>query len=387
MLSISKISNSKAATSYYEKDDYYAKDDPKHQQQSSWQGGGSEKLGLKGEVLKEDFKKILDGNLHNGQNLGKMKDGQMVHDAGRDLTFSAPKSVSIMALVYKDERLMQAHSNAVARTLNVVEKEFLKTRVATDKQIIIQPAENMVAATFRHFTSREQDPQLHTHAVIANIAVGKDGHAKCAFFDEIYNNKKLIGAIYRSELAKSAKELGYEIEAKGKDALFELKNVPKELMDEFSTRSKQIREKAGENASQKKLEQTTLKTRIRKKESDNLQEIWQEKIKSSPNFEKIQKLEVPKNSNQEKQDHLSQIREEAQSAKEAVLHAIDHLSERRTVFSSNEIAYEALNDKLSNITIRDVNRAINHLSEKQDHLLHARRSDLISHYTTKKALY
>jgi conjugative relaxase-like TrwC/TraI family protein len=377
MLSISKITSSKSAGNYYEKDDYYAKDDPNHQKQSKWIGKGAERLGLKGEVLKEDFQKILSGKLPNGQMLGRNQDGKIVHDAGRDLTFSAPKSVSIMALVYNDERLIDAHNQAVAKTIEIIERDFFKTRTIEDGQVIIESAGNLIAATFRHFTSRELDPQLHTHTVIANATESETNFWKCAFFDEIYNNKKLIGAIYRSELAINAKQLGYEIQVKGKDSLFELKNISKELIDHFSTRSKQIREKAGEDASQKKLEQITLKTRVRKKEGENLKDIWQEKLKDLNHHQVMQS--IPKALS-------TQLQTEPKLAKEAIDYAINHLSERKTIFSGNEIAEIALNDKFSFISIDDVNKHIIYLIDKQDHLLVTKRRDLVNFYTTKSAL-
>lgn len=384
MLSISKITSSKSASTYYEKDDYYAKDDPNHQKQSRWLGAGAEKLGLNGEVVKEDFQNILAGKLPNGKILGKNQDGEMVHDAGRDLTFSAPKSVSIMALVYNDERLIDAHSLAVAKAIEVVERDFLKTRTTYKEQVIVEQANNLIAATFKHFTSRELDPQLHTHAVVANAICDKTGFWKCAFFDEIYNNKKLIGAIYRSELAKEAKNLGYEIQTKGKDSLFELKCVPKELLDNFSTRSKQIREKAGEDASQKKLEQTTLKTRVRKKENENLKEVWQERMQNLDHFTK-QPIKIPKEIALPPIT-IETIKATGKIAKEAVEYAINHLSERKTVFTGNEIAEVALNDKLSLITINDINKKIVHLINKEDQLLIAKKRGLTNYYTTKSAL-
>jgi conjugative relaxase-like TrwC/TraI family protein len=381
MLSISKITSSKAAGSYYEKDDYYAKDDPSHQKQSKWLGQGAEKLGLNGEVKKEDFQNILAGKLPNGKMLGKNKDGEFVHDAGRDLTFSAPKSVSIMALIYNDERLIAAHSLAVAKTIQIIERDFLKTRTTYKEQVVIEQANNLVAATFKHFTSREQDPQLHTHTIIANATCDKNNFWKCAFFDEIYNNKKLIGAIYRSELAKEAKNLGYEIQTKGKDSLFELKCVPEELIKHFSTRSKQIREKAGEDASQKRLEQTTLKTRTRKKEGENLKDFWQEKLKNVDQ-KYIQPIKIPKEITLLSTD-LKTIKT---LAKEAVEYAINHLSERKTVFTANEIIEVALNDKLSLITINDINRQIGYLISKEDQLLITKKRNLVNYYTTKSAL-
>ena len=80
---------------------------PNHQQLSGWHGKGAKILGLCGQVNPKTFEKILAGNLPNGKQIGLIKDGDFIHDSGRDLTFSAPKSVSIMALIYDDKRLYQ----------------------------------------------------------------------------------------------------------------------------------------------------------------------------------------------------------------------------------------------------------------------------------------
>ncbi len=382
MLSVSKIKNSKGASHYFAKDDYYAKDDPSHQKLSGWYGKGAENLLLEGEVEPKIFQKILAGNLPNGKQIGLIKDGDLVHDSGRDLTFSAPKSVSIMALVYNDKKLIEAHNIAVKATLDEIEKSYIKTRI---KQLGITntiATNNLIAATFEHHTSRNLDPQLHTHCIIANATMDDNNKWKSVFFDDIYNNKKLIGAIYRSELAYQLKQLGYEILAKRNDAVFELKNVNPELIEIFSTRSKEIKQKAGENASQKQLEQATLITRSKKQKSANLKAIWQEKL---DNFYHQQKL-----SHQIILPQPSQIISEPQKpnhdiAKEAVNYAILHLQTRSTVFSKQELIITALNDKLSQVRLSDINWQINHLIKNKE-LLPSKNQQLPDSFTTKALL-
>ncbi|MES2676887.1 MAG: MobF family relaxase [Pseudomonadota bacterium] len=382
MLSVSKIKNSKGASHYFAKDDYYAKDDPNHQQLSGWYGKGAKILGLSGEVNPKIFEKILAGNLPNGKQIGLIKDGEFIHDSGRDLTFSAPKSVSIMALIYNDKRLIEAHKIAVKSTLDEIEKNYLKTRIKQDGITNTITTNNLIAATFEHHTSRNLDPQLHTHCVIANATRDNNGKWKSAFFDDIYDNKKLLGAIYRSELAYQIKQLGYEIIIKGNDAVFELKNVNHELLEIFSTRSKEIKQKAGENASQKQLEKAALITRSKKQEPNNLKAIWQEKLDNFYHQQKLSHQIIPPQPNPIFSD---QQKSNNEIAKEAVNYAILHLSERKTIFSKQELIITALNDKLSQVRLEDINHQINHLIQKKE-LLPSKHHQLPDSFTTQSLL-
>jgi len=369
MLSVKKVQSSGKTTDYFAKDDYYASDNSNHQKFSSWYGKGAEELGLEGHVTSESFRNILEGNLPNGQKVGLNKGGQNVHDAGRDLTFSAPKSVSIMALVYDDKRLIEAHSQAVKNTLDEIEKNYFKTRVKKGGQISLEPTGKLVAGIFQHELSRALDPQLHSHAIIANATCDENGKWRSGHFDEVYDNKNFLGLIYRAELAALVKELGYEITNTGKDCFFELTTVPKTLLDLFSSRSKKIREVAGSNSTQKELEKITLKTREDKKireHEHNLGDEWREKatgylakknIKNSiPEIPTI--LEDGSKNNSKKVD--------LELANQAVDFAIKHLSERKTVFSKRELVSTALNDILSKATYSDIEKSINKFVEKQE---------------------
>jgi conjugative relaxase-like TrwC/TraI family protein len=370
MLSITKVQSSGKTTDYFAKDDYYASNDPNHQKFSNWYGKGAEELGLEGHITNESFRNVLEGNLPNGQKIGLKKSSQNVHDAGRDLTFSAPKSVSIMALVYDDKRLIEAHSQAIKNTLDEIEKNYFKTRVKKGGEISLESTGKLVAGIFQHELSRALDPQLHSHAIVANATCDENGKWRSGHFDEIYDNKNFLGLIYRAELASLVKELGYEITHTGKDCFFELNAVPKTLLDLFSSRSKKIREVAGQNASQKELEKITLKTREDKKireHEHNLGEEWREKavqflakksIKSSiPEIPVI--LDVDSTKNNSKKATL-------ELANQAVDFAIKHLSERKTVFSKRELASTALNDILSKATYSDIEKSINKFVEKQE---------------------
>jgi conjugative relaxase-like TrwC/TraI family protein len=115
MLTLAKVATGAAAASYYEDaHDYYSKD----REPSQWLGDGAQRLGLQGEVDAGTFRNLLDGNMPNGSQIHNAADGRR---GGTDFTFSAPKSVSMQALIGGDQRLIEAHEIAVARTMRYAE--------------------------------------------------------------------------------------------------------------------------------------------------------------------------------------------------------------------------------------------------------------------------
>lgn len=382
MLSVTKVKSTAKTTQYFAKDDYYASNDPNHQKFSAWYGDGAKELGLEGSIVAEDFRNVLEGKLPNGQVIGVQKGMDLIHDPGRDLTFSAPKSVSIMALVYEDQRLVEAHSKAVKNALDEIEKNYLKTRFKKNGEITFGNTGKMVAAMFKHELSRDLDPQLHTHAIIANVTADDKGKWRSAFFDEIYDNKKLLGQIYRSELARLVKDLGYEIEHKGKECLFEIKGVPGDLIELFSSRSKKIRALANENSTQKELERITVRSRQNKSVNEhehNLSDNWRQKAREAlPNFDK--------QINSLTKDQTLERTDVNKTAVQAVEYAIKHLSERKTVFEHNEIIATALNDTLSKTNFSAIQKAVGDYVKKKI-LLPVKRENLEKNtYTTANLL-
>ena len=243
--SIGAIASAAQGTSYYERDGYYAKDDPEHREASAWTGKGADALGLSGPVDPDTFRAVLEGKVPDGSGraLGRRDgDGKLVHRPGRDVTLSAPKSVSLAALVGGDRRVVGAHDRAVAATLAWIEKNAVETRMKDPETGRLARAgdQKMVAATFRHDTSRNLDPQLHTHAVIANMVQGADGKWRTMANEKLYESKMLIGAIYRSELARGLTRLGYGIEKTHADGRFEIAGVSREVVQAFSTRRAEI---------------------------------------------------------------------------------------------------------------------------------------------------
>ena len=241
MLSVASVSSAGGAANYFAKDDYYVGDGPA--ELSEWGGKGAEVLGLSGPVSKEDFEKVLDGKLPDGT----IVNGNENRRSGIDLTFSMPKSASLLAQLGGDKRILAAQDLAVKATMAYLEKHFAEARdysrngngegVKTGK---------LVYALFQHDTSRKLDPQNHTHAVIAAITQDKAGTWKALWNGEIWKNNTVLGSIYNAALRTGLEKLGYQTEITGKHGQFEIKGVSREVIEAFSQRSLEIDAKAKE---------------------------------------------------------------------------------------------------------------------------------------------
>ena len=212
--SVSNITSASSAVQYFEKDGYYSKNDPEHRKASHWVGQGAVQLGLTGHIDPAKFRSVLKGYVPETDiRLGRIRDGEHEHRPGVDLTLSAPKSVSLEALVHGNELVQSAHDAAMRATLDFVEERIVQTRVwnRTKQRMERVYAPTLVAATFRHAASRNLDPQLHTHCVIANMTRGTNGKWRSIETGDLKRNDKLIGAFYRNELARRLRQLGFAL--------------------------------------------------------------------------------------------------------------------------------------------------------------------------------
>ena len=386
MLSIGALASASQGASYYERDGYYAKDDPEHREASAWAGRGAEELGLTGPVDPETFRAVLEGKVPDGSGteLGRRgKDGEIAHRPGRDLTFSAPKSVSIAALVGGDRRIVEAHDRAVAAALDWVEKNAAETRMKdpeTGKMARVGD-QKIVAATFRHDTSRNLDPQLHTHAVLANMVRGADGKWRSMANEGLYARQKLIGMLYRSELAAGLGKLGYEVEKTHADGRFEIGGVPRLVVEAFSTRRAEIEaamaeRNLGDSADNPRLaERAALMTRAAKRDIDReeLRDVWARQAaglgldakglvagaaakSAGPARDMAPEPETGQRT-APVGDPAPEVAPPSPAA-EAVAWAMAHLSEREAVFSRTDLLAAALAHAPGAVAIGDVEREV-----------------------------
>lgn len=359
MLTIKAITSAASASQYYSaQDNYYLTDVSTLDESTTWYGKGASDLELSGQVEPGMFLQLLEGRMPSGQQLGRMNQyGELEHRPATDITLSAPKSVSILALVGGDKRLVDVHNKAVRTTLDAIQKMAAEARVTFNGQTGFEKTDNLVVALFQHTTSRELDALLHDHCLIMNMTKRKDNewrslssksrsdkeHPDNGFREIIYQNQHYFGLIYNSSLAKGACDIGYDIEVKDQYGNFEIKGVPQDFIDKSSKRRQQILTSLSEKglSSAKAAEKANLDTR-RAKESVNSQSlgtVWREEAeKQGVNLSQL--IEHSQNKNKGVIEPLEGILA-SETAKGALNDALEHLSPYRTQIKHAELVRTA----------------------------------------------
>lgn len=263
--------NCKASTAVqYFTDDY-------NPGQTRWFGKGASGLGLEGEIDRESFEHICYGRSPDGSKYLGTKGDPDKRRAGTDFTFSAPKSVSLSALVGGDTRLEVAHRLAIEKTLALIEERYAQTRITNNKNVVKVKTSNLVVAQFDHIESRELDPHLHTHALVMNLTQAESGKWYANDNDLIFQNKKHLGTIYQAYLAAEVERQGYEIEPRP-HGMFEIKGYERENLVEFSKRRMQILAQCQANSTWQTREDSWERTRKHKEHiaSTELKARWQQ---------------------------------------------------------------------------------------------------------------
>ena len=225
------------AANYFANDNYYTKADA--DRSGIWVGKGAERLGLSGMVDAKAFEAILRGDLPNGERIGHQ--GQY-HRAGTDLTFSLPKSWSLLALVGKDQRIIDAYRSAVVETLQWAEKNAAQYRTEKAGKERLHASNNLTVALFQHDTNRNQEPNLHFHAVVANMTQDKDGKWRALRNDKLWQQNTLLNAMTMARFRIEVEKLGYRIGEFGKHGNFEAKGIDRDTVMAFSTRRQEVLE-------------------------------------------------------------------------------------------------------------------------------------------------
>jgi conjugative relaxase-like TrwC/TraI family protein len=259
------------------REDYFIQGREPHGQ---WRGEAASALALSGAVEKSALRALFAGMSPDGRIPLVQNAGSPSRQSGWDLTFSAPKSVSVLWSQAPEEirrSIQAAHQAAVDRCLQFLEERAAFTRRGKGGDRI-EPAK-VLYACFEHGVSRAHDPQLHTHCLLLNLSLRMDGSTGSLVSAEFFRNKMVGGALYRAELAHQlAERLGLRVENTA--MAFAVKDVPDRLCDKFSKRRQQILcELARQGYSSAKAAKiATLDTRDRKVEvpRDELFKIWKE---------------------------------------------------------------------------------------------------------------
>ena len=224
--------------------------------EGQWLGKGTEALGLSGAVAPDQLDALLQGHLPDGTRLTRQKDGKETNRPGLDLTFGAPKSLSILALLGGDTRLTDAH-NAAARQAMLEVERSVNTRLTRDGVTRTVTTGNMVAALFTHDTNRAGEMHLHDHGLLLNLtqaegkwrALGSDTRHRSGIREMVYDMKLAYGQLYREFLRPGVEAAGYTTVDSGPHGMFELAEVPRAVVEAYSQRTAQIDAAVGREAS------------------------------------------------------------------------------------------------------------------------------------------
>lgn len=390
MMNFTKLGSLAHAESYYDHDDYYRESG---EAPSQWLGSGSDRLNLSGEVNRERFAELLRGKIADGSEIrGRNEDGVFKRTPGWEATFSAPKSVSLAALVGGDHRLLEAHDKAVKEAFEWLEENVAQTRIREGNEFTRERTGNLIGASFRHSTSRELDPNLHTHSLIVNATQDKTGKWRALHSREFYRVQYESDRVYKQALARQARELGYDVERT--EHGFELTGFANAHRDEFSDRSKNMDEwleRRGltrETASRAMREKAALATRKSKQKNvdrEAMKADWREREREL-GVDSRSVVEAAKSRSADRQV----IQQEAsQSAASAIESAAKSLGERQSRFTKSDLEREALRVAFgSSATNGDIKEAMAN-AEKDNRLMPRRVTTENGHeigYTTLEAI-
>ena len=371
MLTISKALSAGQARTYHtrefvsEKQNYWSRDAQVH---SEWQGRLAQEWGLRNSVGAEEFARLSEGqHPESGAQLvrhqpAKTYDNEygkeitsVEHRAGWDATFSAPKSVSLTALVGGDERVRQAHRESVRVALGELER-YTHARIGNVHAP--ETTAKFIAATFEHDTARPVDgyaaPQLHTHAVIFNLTERENGQTRALQERSLFQSQQYATSVYRSDLAIRLQGLGYEID-RGKHGQPEIKGYTQEYLDASSPRREQIKNhlkkigREGAGAAQVAAHRTRDSKEIRSPE-----EVLQRHRELAARHGH-QADRVVAQAREHTQIHApSSDKTELRTERQAVTYARNHVFERSAVQDERSILQAAINRSMAQATYEQV---------------------------------
>jgi conjugative relaxase-like TrwC/TraI family protein len=370
MITLSKPLGASQACAYHSQEftspeqTYYSQQGRAH---GEWHGQLAQEWGLQGEVTGLAFSRLAHGqHPETGEQLVRHRDSfeyknaqgetvkTMEHRAGWDATFSAPKSVSLTALVGQDERVRQAHRESVRVALGELER-FVQARLGGN-----HPAETTgkwVAAQFEHDSARPVEgyaaPQLHTHVVFFNLTATKDGKNHALQPQELYKTQQYATAIYQSELGYRLKQLGYQTEP-GKNGAPEIKGYSQQYLEVSSPRSRQIRAHLEEVGLEGAGAAQIAAHRTRESKSPLFpQEMLQRHHNLAAAFgnqpEQVVREALARG---QQQDHRGE--EKQVSAREAITYSRDCHIEREAVVDERSLLRDALRRSMGTATFQQV---------------------------------
>lgn len=367
-----------------------------------WFGVGAQSLGLSGKIRQADFLALCENqNPQSGKTLTQRTNSVREQDGATaanrrifyDFTFSPPKSVSILALLVDDKRIVEAHKRAVQIALTEYES-FAATRVRKDEANNSRMTGNVVAGLFTHDTSRALDPHLHTHCIVFNATFDeKEKRWKALQNYEMLRARKYVEAVYYHELIRELRSFGYGIKNQPRGD-FQIEGVNDSVCRRFSKRDEQINkaleallkekpELAGANLKdlREHLATTERSRKMRDRDVNQLREWWEAQV-TPDELTSLRKIS-------QGQSKSVATRDVAAVAEEAIAWAEEHIFDRRSVVLEHEIWQEAIQHaRNQNISVDDLKRVTatrDYIRKPEEPVLVTRREVLAREWEIIKA--
>jgi conjugative relaxase-like TrwC/TraI family protein len=404
LLTISKPLSSGQAQTYHAKE--FTSAEQNYWQQGDtvlgeWQGKMAVRYGLAGAIDAQRFARLSEGqNPTTGEQMVRHRTGQayttadgttvkpVEHRAGWDATFSAPKSVSLTALVGGDDRIREAHRRAVTTALTELER-YTQARIGGNNAA--ETTGKFIAAKFEHDTARPVDgyaaPQLHTHAVIFNMTEREDGSTRAIQPKSYFDSQQFATAVYQTELTYQLRNLGYQIEA-GKSGAPEIKGYSQEYLDASSPRRQQIEEAiarsgfSGPEAAQIAAHNTRDKKQIHTRAQ--VMAAHQQIAAQYGNQADSVVREAHERAHAQGQNRIPDT---AQRAQEAVSYAKERNFEREAVVDERDIMRDALRRGMGDLTFNQVRENFEHRNGTGEfQTLDAQKYDTGRQFTTRESI-
>lgn len=330
----------------------------------NWGGKAAEMLGLSGAVTQEAFDALVDNihpeeSDHAGQRL--TAHNKVNRRPGYDLTFSAPKALSVLYEYSQDERLLDAFRESVSDAMQSIEEE-MHVRVRKDGRNEDRKTGNLVYAEFVHFTARpvesaDPDPQLHAHCYVPNVSFdAEEEQWKAGEFSTIKRDANYYEALFHSHLTKRLSDMGLSIERDGR--FWTIDGLEKDTLKKFSNRTEEIEAYAAANniTSAKGKDQIGAKIRAGKDgglNRESLRDIWWDRLEDDERetLDRLSQFEPndTPNDDAKKREAL---------AENYVEYSIDHNLERQSVVAMTKLKEVALRQGFSKVSNDDIESAV-----------------------------
>ena len=335
--------------------DYYAAGEIRPGQ---WIGTGAERLGLTNAVTREQFQALCENrNPNDDERLTQRQQKENHRRVFFDFTCAPPKSVSVLAVTLDDQRLIEAHEESARIAFRELET-FAATRVRKQGSQRDRTTGNLVAAAFVHNSSRELDPQLHTHFTVFNATFDDSERCwKALQAGGMYDAIRYGTAVYRNELAKRVQQIGYRIQPAKYG--FEIEGVNPEILNRFSKRAQQrdqavqaMEQKLGRKLSNDEISHAVHQSRAKKLKGIATAEVRERQLAQlqPDELQALQKLSASV-----QRTGLPRI---AGLETRALNHAIAHVFERKSVVAEHELLTTALAHRQGEVDLGNLKQAV-----------------------------